>query len=497
MILAKISRMARDQSEKIAAVQDGRAYSYGHFARWIGAASGTISTHALPAGGIAVIFADRLIEAWVLALALRNLGFTTIAVRDAAQIAELGLPGTAFAVAMGLERAALPPGFGASTLPLVMVPDELEFSSTKSAMPELGKGNSPPGGHIMMTSGTTGRSKKVLRNAATEDLLIPLHARINSIEESSVVYASSFAQWTAGGYRWPLITWSMGGTVVFHQGQDLHRPLFDYEMTHLFATPLMLSGLLQKPVDQLRRNDGTRLMVTGGALSKAAAAAVRQRLSCRLYSVLASTEALTVAVTPVECDEDLHWHRIHPERDVQVVDDAGHQLPAGQAGQVRIRILDGLTGYLQDEEATRTFFRGGWFYPGDLGVFREDGRLSLEGRASDVVTVLGVKVATGPIEQALQDRLGAEAVCIVAIRPEHEDEEIHVVIHSRRDLSGTNLRALIASELRPLGHVGVYVDLVRAFPRNDMGKIERPALRRRLLARRARRIARSQVPPRN
>jgi len=52
--------------------------------------------------------------------------------------------------------------------------------------------------------------------------------------------------------------------------------------------------------------------------------------------------------------------------------------------------------------ATRDFFRDGYFYPGDVGLFGPDGRLSLRGRVSEVVNVLGLKIATGGIEQALQ-----------------------------------------------------------------------------------------------
>src|SRR5271169_558058 len=71
------------------------------------------------------------------------------------------------------------------------------------------------------------------------------------------------------------------------------------------------------------------------------------------------------------------------------------------------------TRLLDDEVATRAFFYDGYFYPGDLGMFGHDGRLSLRGRASDVINVLGDKIATDPIERALQDRLGAEGVCIL------------------------------------------------------------------------------------
>jgi acyl-CoA synthetase (AMP-forming)/AMP-acid ligase II len=137
---------------------------------------------------------------------------------------------------------------------------------------------------------------------------------------------------------------------------------------------------------------------------------------------------MLVAITPIEQADDLLWYRIDPSREVQVVDESGEVLPPGQEGLVRMRIDDGLDGDLDDPIATHEFFRDGYFYPGDFGEFGQDGRLALRGRMSDVVNVLGFKIATGAIEQALQDRLQAEGVCILSIPSRKEDateDEIH------------------------------------------------------------------------
>ena len=332
----------------------------------------------------------------------------------------------------------------------------------------------------MMTSGTTGAYKKVVRDAAMESLAIPLHAEINGISSRSVVYVANIGLWTAGGYRWPLITWSMGGTVVIHQAPDLHNPLARHDMTHIFTTPAMLEGLIGASKGELRRNDATRLLVTGGAMSQALLETAKRLVTCQVYSVLASTEALTLAVTPLERPDDLLWHRIHPSREVQVVDEAGTVLGPGREGLVRVCIIDGLSGYLDDEVATREFFHDGYFYPGDLGMFGDDGRLSLRGRASDVINILGDKIATHPIERALQDRLGADGVCILSIPNTEGDEEIHVLIQSSRKIDQAEIDAAGNAELRAIKRVPMRVSLIEELPRNEMGKIKRLELKRRL-----------------
>ena len=269
------------------------------------------------------------------------------------------------------------------------------------AVPALPAALCPSGGHVLLTSGTTGQYKKVLRDAQAEYSTVGQHAQINEIGPDAVVYVRDFPAWTAGGYRWPLVAWSQGATVIFRQSGDFQVPYHRPDLTHAFATPMTLRFLLQPAARALPRNDGLRLYVTGGAMTRAMAKAARERLTTQVFSVLASTEALTLGVTPVTDLDELPWHNIHPLREVQVVDDAGHTLAPGQLGHVRARVLDGLSGYMGDETTSQIFFREGWFYSGDLGTFRADGRLALGGRVTDVVNVLGNKLATGPMERAL------------------------------------------------------------------------------------------------
>ncbi len=479
--ILKIFEQARQTPGKIAAVSDGVSFSYSNFARFIEVFRQYFAQQDLPVDSVAVIDVDSLLDAWVLGLALRSLGVTTFAARDAEEIAKLGLRNIGCVVTAEAENRP-EPRHPSTAFPwrLIRVPTKLKLSAMQGPVPDVPRTMARPGGHILMTSGTTGTYKKVLRDAVMEALAMPLHAEINGISAQSVVYVANFGLWTAGGYRWPLITWSMGGTVVFHQEMDLHSPLARHDMTHVFTTPAMLAALLGASKGTLHRNDATRLLVTGGALSRAMLAAAKQILTRQVHSVLASTEALTLAVTPLDQPDDLLWHRIHPSREVQVVDEAGAVLGPQREGFVRVRVIDGLSGYLDDEVATRAFFHDGYFYPGDLGMFGHDGRLALRGRASDVINVLGDKVATDPIERALQDRFGAEGVCILSIQKIGGDDEIYVVIQCRRRLEWAEVQAAANAELGVINRMPVRVAVVETLPRNDMGKIKRLELKRQL-----------------
>ena len=477
----KIAAQALATPEKPAFIHNGTACTYADFARRLGAVANYFSQQQdLTPPGVVALCVDHLAQAWVLGMALRHLGLTTVAVGTLAEIGELGLEGlrcvVTWAPEEGADTADTEAQVARTGLRWIRVPADL--GSNEASAPPVAS----PAGHIIPTSGTTGARKMILRDPVVEASTLALHAQINGISADSIVYVRDFPPWTAGGYRWPLLTWHQGATVVFQQGGDFHVPMLDPALTHAFGTPMTLIFVSHAPEIPLRRNDNLRLLVTGGAMPRALVAALKVRVSSQVFSVLASTEALTVAMTLAENLDDLPWHQVHPAREAQVVNEADEPLPPGQVGLLRVKFLDGVDGYLNDEEASRTFFRDGWFYSGDLAVFRADGRLALCGRVTDVINILGNKIATAPIEAALQQRLAVDAVCLLSLAGPGGDDEIHVVIESRQDLAPAALQAAALEHLRGLGRV--HFHQFRQLPRNRMGKVVRAALHQHLLTRR-------------
>jgi acyl-coenzyme A synthetase/AMP-(fatty) acid ligase len=250
-------------------------------------------------------------------------------------------------------------------------------------------------------------------------------------------------------------------------------------LTHALVTPFLLGFLLDSLGKSQPRRDGLTLFVGAGVLSADHWRAARETITADVRTWVASTEVGAFCATAIETAEDLVWHRVHSAREAQVVNDDDQPLPPGRIGHLRVRPL-GVEAYMDDPETSAGFFRHGYFYPGDLAVLREDGRLALWGRITDVINVLGDKRATLPIETLLQDRLGAAAVCVFSA-PGAEGEAVHVAIQPGRLVTEEQLRAALDEALP--GVPGVRLHAVKGFPRNAMGKIERATLRRELLER--------------
>ncbi|OWY81533.1 acyl-CoA synthetase [Rhodococcus sp. BUPNP1] len=161
-----------------------------------------------------------------------------------------------------------------------------------------------------------------------------------------------------------------------------------------------------------------------------------------------------------------------------VVDDHDNPVPAGTIGEIVHRTPQATSGYWRDEAKTADAFRNGWFHSGDLGVFDEDGILTIVDRKKDMIKTGGENVASREVEEAIYlhpdvaevavfavpHPTWIEAVCAAVVpKPGTDLDENAVVSHCSERLAGYK---------RPK-----YVVIVDALPKNPSGKILKRDLR--------------------
>lgn len=478
MLTQKIYEHGQQRPDKTAIVFKNRELSYREFAALIETCRRVLAAEGLTEGNGIAVLTIPFLKGWIAGLALRSLGLTTVTVPSDAVAGSLGLPEIRCVVGLagehwaGLDRLCADRGW-----PLISLRDPSVSSTWRDVA--LDKPNWPAavGERILLTSGTTGAFKKSMFDPIS-DAADPHRLHVFGFSDRSVVNTMHLGAWTAIGYNVPANAWDLGGTVVLSDGSQPYATFRHPGLTHAFVTPQFVSELLHRPLEEIPYNDQLHLIVTAGALSQPQFEAAAARLTRHIYVSVGSTEAGVFTLTPVEQPDDLRWHRIVPECEVQVVDDAGQVRPVGQVGHIRVRVRDGAIGYLGDDAATAEFFRDGYFYPGDLGVFRSDGRLALHGRKTDVVNVLGNKVAPAPIEERLVDECGVAAACVLSSLRADSEEIVHIVLQSSTRIPESELSALLF-KLLPLTF-RAQVHYVDALPRNHMGKIQRDVLRQRL-----------------
>jgi acyl-coenzyme A synthetase/AMP-(fatty) acid ligase len=488
-VVQKIFEFAQLRPDDWAVVHDLEPVTYRDLHRRITAMRHKLATYDLPPG-VAVLWIHSALTSWVVNLALRSLGVTTVSIRTPAEFAGFdslnivaivtssndGFPAVDPSIAPGAARIAvsaadLAPGDGDGVLE--PPPDRR------------------PGDHILLTSGTTGNYKMMVVDSRAHAAEIQTGIKRflerqgdGATELRGSVNILNLGLWTAVGYNYPLGVWTIGSTVIIHQGPDDYRSFLVPGITHAMVTPAFLAEMLASAPPDFPRNDRLMLMVTGGPLSLSLANLVRSRLTNIIVTSLGSTESGGWASTLITSDEDLRWHRLLPHRTVEVVDEDGQPLPPGELGEVRVLLDNSFSGYLNDPDATASFVRGRYFYPGDLGVLDGKGRIALHGRVTDVLNIMGSKYAAGPYEAALQQALGLEGVCVMSEQGADREEQLHVVLETAEPIDEAKLTEAARAHLK--GFPAARFHFVDRFPRNHMGKVERFKLKQRLLEQQAR-----------
>ena len=164
--------------------------------------------------------------------------------------------------------------------------------------------------------------------------------------------------------------------------------------------------------------------------------------------------------------------------DIEIVDDDFNFLPTGKRGEIVIHGDSVMLGYLNKEEETAQAIKDGWFRTGDMGFKTDDGQLIMTGRIKDVINVAGIKVAPFEIEAELNehpdvnesavlgvddDMYGEVVKAYVKLCPGAEEDERKLVIHLQKKLMNFQVPKSIV--------------FINQFPRNNMGKIDKKALR--------------------
>ena len=163
MITQMIFDWAKQTPDRIAIIYDGRPWSYRSFAQFIALARGYFVRRGFSGPGYAVLAVYNLMDFWILSLALRSLGLTTVAVGSAGGVGMLGLPNVRCVITIpGETPAGLDDLCTELGLPLLSV----SLAGETALGPEALEASHPLGGHILLTSGTTGFHKKVLMSPA-------------------------------------------------------------------------------------------------------------------------------------------------------------------------------------------------------------------------------------------------------------------------------------------------------------------------------------------
>ena len=162
--------------------------------------------------------------------------------------------------------------------------------------------------------------------------------------------------------------------------------------------------------------------------------------------------------------------------EMRAFDEAGHELPPGEVGEIFMRRPQGAPPSYAYRGATPRTLPGGWESLGDIGSFDEEGYLYLADRRADMILVGGSNVYPAEIEAALDEHPLVQSSAVIGLPDEDLGSRVHAILQPRPGLTEEALRDHLAARLVRYKQPRTY-EFVTENIRDDAGKVRRTQLR--------------------
>jgi malonyl-CoA/methylmalonyl-CoA synthetase len=278
-----------------------------------------------------------------------------------------------------------------------------------------------------------------------------------------------------------------GATCEAPGGFDAHQTwerLAAGELTLFMAVPTIYARLIAAweaadATDRQRWSVGARrarLMVSGSAALPVSTLARWEELTGHVLLERYGMTELGMALSntldrrvPGKVGEPL------PFVEARIVDDDGHDLPDGNAGELLVRGPQVFVEYWQRPLETTAAFVDGWFRTGDVAVHEPDGYRLLGRSSVDIIKTGGEKVSALEIEEVLRTHPTVRDCAVVGIADDEWGERVccAVVPADEVRVTAEELRAWGKERLAP-AKVPTRFVFVAELPRNTMGKVVKP-----------------------
>ena len=263
-------------------------------------------------------------------------------------------------------------------------------------------------------------------------------------------------------------------------------PVFVKEMSkHRFTTFTGVNTLFNALLNNadFARLDFSSLRLTlggGMAVQKAVAERWKQVTGVPLIEAYGLTETSPAAtINPLDLPEYNGAIGLPiPSTDLVLRDDAGHDVPLGQAGEICIKGPQVMAGYWQrPDETAKVLDANGWLATGDIGVMDDRGFVRIVDRKKDMILISGFNVYPNEVESVVVMHPGVLECAAIGVPDAKSGEAVKLFV-VRKDENLT-VEALLA---HCRTHLTGYkcpreVEFRAELPKSNVGKILRRELR--------------------
>ncbi|NHN49342.1 acyl--CoA ligase [Halostella sp. JP-L12] len=336
---------------------------------------------------------------------------------------------------------------------------------------------------LLYTSGTTGYPKGAVH---THDTVIAVSdaCAISYELTAGDRFLAAMPAYHCTGMSIITATLKSGGTVVLTNGWDPEATLTAtdrYDINLFSGVPTMFQ-------DWLRVDDGSydldamhTAVIGGSDVTVDLIERSEALLGCPVLNGYGMTETFIAGIW-----EDRHRERRLPSVgqiedpliDASIVDpETGEEQSPGEPGELRLRGRPLLEEYYRRPEQTDEAFTDGWFHTGDIAERDADNFLYILDRMDDTIICGGHNVYPREVETTIEELNGIDRAVVVGRDDDRKGQKpVAVVYRTDEDVSPSAIQNHCLESLAAYKHPRD-IHFVDEFPLNDVGKVDREALR--------------------
>ena len=361
--------------------------------------------------------------------------------------------------------------------------------------------------YILYTSGTTGQPKGVVRDNGGHAVALKWSMKnIYNMQPGEVFWAASDVGWVVGHSYIAYAPLLYGCTTLVYEGKPVGTPdpgafwrvIADHDVRTLFTAPTAFRAIRKEDPEAtyLAKYDTSRLralFLAGERCDPDTLFWAQKILGIPVVDHWWQTETgwaiaancLGLEELPVKPGSP---SRAVPGYDVQILDEAGGPVAAGDMGSIAIKLPlpPGClpTLWHNDERYKQAYLSTypGYYLTGDAGFMDDEGYLYIMSRTDDVINVAGHRLSTGAMEEVLAAHPDvAECAVIGPHCPLKGQAPLGlVVLKAGVDRPDADIvKELIQSVRDKIGPVAAFKDavVVERLPKTRSGKVLRATMK--------------------